>query len=397
MPTLETHHEALHSLLGPGVISQDDALVRAVPRNPEEVAATLAYADEHQLPVRIEGGRTKSAWGNPVDAGMVISTAALHGLREHAWQDLTATVWAGTSWSHLQAQLAAHGQSVALDPLWPDHATVGGIIATNDSGALRTRYGSLRDLIIGMTVVLADGTVARTGGKVVKNVAGYDLHKLMTGAYGTLGLITEATFRLHPIPKSSGTWTIASTDLAALDRARYNLADSTLPLEALQLRTSSPGFALDVKLVFGPDRLEAVTRQLRSLVAPLEVASGQEDVWSGREVLFTAETVTVKVTLVASALASFSHDVHEVGGQSVAQQCGILLAKLPPDPSLLARLRQKAEASGGSLTLLSWPASVAGRPDAWAQSGDALPLMREIKRRFDPNRILNPGCFVDGI
>jgi glycolate oxidase FAD binding subunit len=101
----------------------------------------------------------------------------------------------------MQQSLAKHGQFVALDPLSPDRATIGGIAATNDSGSLRLRYGSLRDLIIGMTIVLADGTIARSGGKVVKNVAGYDLHKLMIGAFGTLGIITEITFHLHSIPK----------------------------------------------------------------------------------------------------------------------------------------------------------------------------------------------------
>ncbi len=120
---------------------------------------------------------------------------------EHTWQDLTCTVQAGCTWQSLQDALAQHGQFVALDPLWPERATVGGIIASNDSGSLRLRYGSLRDLVIGMTVVLADGTVAQVGGKVVKNVAGYDLHKLLIGAFGTLGVITEVTFRLHAIPR----------------------------------------------------------------------------------------------------------------------------------------------------------------------------------------------------
>ena len=123
---------------------------------------------------------------------------------------MTATVEAGCSWSAMQAALARHGQFVALDPLWPDRATVGGIVATNDSGPLRLRYGSLRDLIIGMTIVLADGTIARTGGKVVKNVAGYDLHKLMTGAFGTLGIITEVTFRLHSVPRHTRSFTVTS-------------------------------------------------------------------------------------------------------------------------------------------------------------------------------------------
>ena len=120
---------------------------------------------------------------------------------------MTCTVEAGCCWESMQSELKRHGQMVALDPLWPDRATVGGIVACNDSGALRLKFGGLRDLIIGMTIVLADGTIAKTGGKVVKNVAGYDLHKLMTGSFGTLGVIAEVNFRLHPVEEHVRTWT----------------------------------------------------------------------------------------------------------------------------------------------------------------------------------------------
>ena len=147
------------------------------------------------------GGGTKQGWGYPVAPALVLEMHRLNVLREHTWQDMTCTVEAGCTWASLQSALAQHGQYVALDPLWPERATVGGIVATNDSGALRLRYGGLRDLIIGMTIVLADGTIAHTGGKVVKNVAGYDLHKLMIGAFGTLGVITSVNFRLHSMPQ----------------------------------------------------------------------------------------------------------------------------------------------------------------------------------------------------
>ena len=155
------------------------------------------------------GGGTKQGWGYPVAPALVLEMQRLNVLREHTWQDMTCTVEAGCTWAALQSGLAEHGQYVALDPLWPEQATVGGIVATNDSGALRLKYGGLRDLIIGMTIVLADGTIARTGGKVVKNVAGYDLHKLMIGAFGTLGVITSVNFRLHPLPADARTWSFA--------------------------------------------------------------------------------------------------------------------------------------------------------------------------------------------
>src|ERR1035441_10092832 len=131
---------------------------------------------------------------------------------EVAGGDMTATVEAGCTFQQLQQTLAEHGQRLALDPLWPDQATIGGILATNESGPLRIRFGSLRDLVIGITLALPDGTLAKSGGKVVKNVAGYDLPKLATGSLGTLGIITQAIFRLHPVPRESRTLSFSNTD-----------------------------------------------------------------------------------------------------------------------------------------------------------------------------------------
>src|SRR5204863_7556855 len=136
----------------------------------------------------------------------------------------------------LQETLAQHGQRLALDPLWPEKATVGGILSANDSGALRLRYGGLRDLIIGVTLALADGTLAASGGKVVKNVAGYDLPKLATGAFGTLGVITQATFRLHPLPRHTRTLTVRLENLSELQRFMLAVQDSRLAHAALQAR-----------------------------------------------------------------------------------------------------------------------------------------------------------------
>jgi glycolate oxidase FAD binding subunit len=306
-------------------------------------------------------------------------------------------VAAGTAWDTLQRALAVHSQRVALDPLWPSTATVGGAIACNDSGALRSRYGSLRDLIIGMTIVLADGTIAKSGGKVVKNVAGYDLHKLMTGAFGTLGVITEVTFRLHPLPKSSATWTIESDDATVLDRVRHQIADSTIFFEALQMRTLGSGFALDVGLVSRPECIEDHSRRLHALVAPLSIAATGDEVWSIRERSFNAGKVTAKVTISAVQIAALTSHILSIGGECVTQQSGIMTAALPPDRTLISSLRDKVEAVGGSLMVLHWPADVAPGLEMWGAPDSSFPLMREIKRRFDPNRTLNPGRFLGGI
>ena len=158
------------------------------PSSETELAAALRCGDAAGLGVVPRGGGTKTGWGNPpVRADLILSTARLNRVIEHAWADLTVSVEAGCTIQNLQNALAEHGQRIAVDPLWPERATVGGILSTNDSGTLRIRYGALRDLIIGVTIALPDGTLASSGGKVVKNVAGYDLPKLATGALGTLG------------------------------------------------------------------------------------------------------------------------------------------------------------------------------------------------------------------
>ncbi len=172
-----------------GVLPQ----IVAEPATEQELAKVLKLADEAGLAVIPRGGGTKVDWGNPPGrADLILSTLRLNRILEHAWADLTVTVEAGCTIGKLQGTLAKHGQRLALDALWPEHATVGGMLSTNDSGALRLRFGSLRDLIIGVTLALPDGTLASSGGKVVKNVAGYDLPKLATGALGTLGVITRA-------------------------------------------------------------------------------------------------------------------------------------------------------------------------------------------------------------
>ncbi|MGA7448854.1 MAG: FAD-binding oxidoreductase, partial [Terriglobales bacterium] len=203
----------------------DDVLPHMViePGNAAEVAGALKVAMGAGLKVIPRGGATKMGWGNPPRGGeLVLSTRRLDRVVEHAWGDMTATAEAGCTFQQLQQTLAEHGQRLALDPLWPERATIGGILATNDSGPLRIRFGSLRDLIIGITLALPDGTLAKSGGKVVKNVAGYDLPKLATGSLGTLGIITQAIFRLHPVPRESRTLSFSISDGPTSDGGSMN-------------------------------------------------------------------------------------------------------------------------------------------------------------------------------
>src|SRR5229473_900768 len=189
------------------------------PGTASEIAEILRLSNDAGLAVIPRGSGTKLGWGNPPSrADLILSTARLTEIIEHAWADLTVSVEAGCTAQRLQETLAQHGQRLALDPLWPEKATIGGVLSTNDSGTLRLRFGALRDLIIGVTIALPDGTLASSGGKVVKNVAGYDLQKLATGALGTLGVITRAVFRLHPVPRAAKTFSFTAESFPAMQR-----------------------------------------------------------------------------------------------------------------------------------------------------------------------------------
>src|SRR5437879_482037 len=200
-----------------------------------ELSEILRLSNEAGLAVIPRGNGTKLGWGNPpTRADLILSTTRLNEIIEHAWADLTVTVEAGCTIQRLQETLSQHGQRLALDPLWPEKATVGGVLSTNDSGALRLRFGALRDLIIGVTIALPDGTLASSGGKVVKNVAGYDLPKLVTGALGTLGVITRAVFRVHPLPRHMRSFSISAADGVEMQQFVLAVQNSKLAHTFLQ-------------------------------------------------------------------------------------------------------------------------------------------------------------------
>src|SRR6267142_3606367 len=244
------------------------------PGTERELAEILRLSNEGGVAVIPRGGGTKLSWGNPpVRADLILSTARLTKIIEHAWADLTVTVEAGCTIQKLQETLAQHGQRLALDPLWPEKATVGGVLSTNDSGALRLRFGALRDLIIGVTIALPDGTLASSGGKVVKNVAGYDLPKLVTGALGTLGVITRAVFRLHPLPLNSHSFSISTVNAEETQKFVLAVQDSKLAHTFLQSHFSDEKPPASDILFEGTEAgLAAQEAQLRNLAAPASVS-----------------------------------------------------------------------------------------------------------------------------
>jgi glycolate oxidase FAD binding subunit len=399
MSRVEDYGRALESVSGAECLRREDGGWTVSPGSMAEAAATLRFANEERIAVCPWGGGTKQGWVEGARPGVILRTHRMSRVLEHTWQDMTCTVEAGCTWAAMQVELARHGQFVALDPLWPERATVGGVCAANDSGALRLKYGSLRDLVIGMTIVLADGTVAKTGGKVVKNVAGYDLHKLMTGAFGTLGLITEVTFRLHSMARDTRSVTVSSRDVEPLGRFMLKLMDSHRATQSIQLRGDGEGFHLDVRLAALPQVLEVHGRGLvaDAVGMGLATAATEAEVWTARERLFgSGDCVVFKATMLPTMLAEVAGTVHALGGSSVGQSVGVLTGRVPVmNWAGVATMRQRLEATGGSLVVLERPEEMV--VDRWGAEPSALPLMREIKRQFDLKGTMNPGRFLGGI
>src|SRR5712691_9490753 len=383
------------------------------PGSPEELSRVLRAADAAGLAVIPRGGGTKLGWGLPPRrTDLILSTARLNRVIEHAWADMTATIEAGCTVAALQRTLAEHGQRLALDPLWPERATIGGILSTNDSGALRVRYGSLRDLIIGVTLALPDGTLAKSGGKVVKNVAGYDLPKLATGALGTLGVITRAVFRVHPLPKEICTLACICDDAAEAQRLVLAVQDSKLAHSALQIRCGGKAQPrVDVLFEATQAGLAAQTEQLKSIARNIIFLDSNSEVWNARQELYSAvkadganfaivkfSTLPGQPANTIGALTSLCADA--VRWSAVVQATGIgcvcLQGEGPAIESALRSLRRNPEGTEGSLVVHHPPAAVC-RMEAWGDAGDALPLMRAVKQQLDPKNTLNPGRFVGGI
>jgi glycolate oxidase FAD binding subunit len=408
MMTQEEALKRLAEIAGPADAQLAGDAIRVAPGTAEQIAEVLRFANENGLSVVPTGGGSKLGWGNRVTPEIFLDMKRMNAVREHAWQDLTCTVEAGCAWAAMVRELAQHGQMVALDPLWPDRATVGGVVATNDSGTLRVRYGGLRDLVIGMTIVLADGTIAKTGGKVVKNVAGYDLHKLMTGSFGTLGVITEVNFRLHPVEQRTEDWTVEG-DTETLSALMMRVLGSTMQVSAMQLRGlhRESSDRLDIRFCGSAECLARHREELKAMAGNLAVAAAGDRIWSAREQLINdaegRDGLVFKATMLPGQIADAHKRLAAWGGETicVTQASGIMTAavldRYTYAEQLIGEMRESLRASGGSLTILRVPETMRGEIDVWDCRADSLPLMREIKRRFDPNRVLNPGRFVGGI
>lgn len=389
----------------------------AYPKSVEDVSRVLAWANKNGLKVVPCGSRTKLDRGNaPSACDLLLDLSGLAGVIEHAAGDMTVRVMAGTRLEDLQARLGAQGQSLAIDP--PVPGTVGGLIATADSGPRRLRYGGVRDLILGVTFVRTDGTVARGGGKVVKNVAGYDLPKLMTGALGTLGVIVEANFRLYPVPPASMTVACECSIEEASTLAERVMAAGLVPTGADYRTGDTPANGiLAVRFETSPVAAEEQSKTAEALLSSAGVRTWRMEkraeaaLWDefGGVVRTDEGDVLGRLTttihdlprLVSSAREAanlagvwFEARAHVRHGQAVLCWRGVKADNVLP---LLRLARKEAEARGSSLVVWRAPGEVRAQFDAWGDPGEGIGLMRRVKAQFDPNNTLNPGRFVGGI
>src|SRR5713226_10682525 len=314
------------------------------PGTASEIAEILRLSNDAGLAVIPRGSGTKLGWGNPPSrADLILSTARLTEIIEHAWADLTVSVEAGCTIQRLQETLAQHGQRLALDPLWPEKATVGGVLSTNDSGALRLRFGALRDLIIGATIALADRTLASSGGKVVKNVAGYDLPKLVTGALGTLGVITRVVFRVHPLPHHSRSFTVSNANAEETQKFVLTVQDSKLAHTSLQSHFSDENPPASDILFEGTEAgVAAQETQLRNLARPASVSGASTSTLMAREELWafsdSASTAIAKISILpanmarAMKLVAHSANAHELRWKALLYATGIGWLRLDGKP-----------------------------------------------------------------
>ena len=379
--------------------------VVAYPESAEQVGAILRLASENGWAVVPRGGGTKMGLGNiPRGADVVVCTTAMDSVIEYEPADLVVTVQAGLRLADLQRRLAEHGQCLALDPPLPEQATIGGIIAANASGPLRLRHGTVRDVLIGVTVVNAAGAVTRGGGKVVKNVTGYDMCKLYTGSLGTLGVIVEASLKLAPLPAMERTTLAWFAGLGEAFAAARVIYEAALPIRSCELLAPPAaaalgqpgGYLLAVRIGGGE---AAVERQQRDVAAACANAESIQTLEGGE---------------IWRAIQDFGRGQNQTIAKLSSQpsRTGELLAVLPPPATFMSHVLsgvtfvfgEEAEAAveaarelGGYAVLEVCSLEVKRRLDVWGPVGDDFRLMERIKHEFDPAGILNPGRYVGGL
>lgn len=391
------------------------------PNTGDELKSLINKTYNHNWRLMGCGSGSKLGWGGvSKKIDLVVSTKRLNKIIEHAVGDLTVTVEAGVKFADLQVILGKFGQFLPLEPAYPQEATLGGIVATADSGSLRHRYGGIRDMLLGISFVRSDGQLAKAGGRVVKNVAGYDLMKLFTGSYGTLGIFTELTFRVYPIPQASTTVVLIGEQEVIATATQILLASALTPTAVDLLSTQ-----LVTKLGFGQGfglivRFQSVTESVKEQSSRLLLigeklglkstiyADDNEQLWQSlSEQIWTTPqktAVVCKIGILPTAAMSILIQLDQlastpgIGLIHAGSGLGLLkLDALTVTAQTIIELRQSCQAKNGFLTILEAPATIKKQIDAWGYNGNALEIMRQIKQQFDPKNLLSPNRFVGEI
>jgi glycolate oxidase FAD binding subunit len=391
------------------------------PENEQELSRLFEEFSRDSLKTRIFGAGTKANLGNPLGpCQRLVSSARLAGLVDYQPEDLTITIQAGMPFAKMQSILGEQGQMLPLDPPGMEGQTIGGVLATNQSGPRRLLYGTARDLLIGCRFVLSDGSIGHSGGRVVKNVAGYDLHKLFIGSFGTLGMLTEVTFKVVPQPQFSGAGqaefaSVAQACQAARQCVRSNLTPSALEIVQEDISPNAP-----CKLIFAAEGMRvAVDGQLAGLgeICRKAGATSVELLENGPvalEALANLENrsnrpegqpLQIKVATTLTGLPQAHSLLAEIGraagneaqvvsraGNGIAYLLAQLdLAKLEEVVPLIKKAREASQVDGGSLVVERAPVELWSQLDAWGEFGDATASMRALKNALDPQHLLNPG------
>ena len=436
MMTSNSLHDELEQIAGKTNILQEEQITEysfdgivpkivVLPTSVQQVQDILRYASQQGYTVIPAGSGTKLGIGNLSEkCDIVIALTRLNGIVEYEPADLTVTVEAGIRLTDLQTELAKNRQFLPLNPSYADRCTIGGIVATNSSGPLRLRYGTARNQVLGLRVVHANGTVVKSGGKVVKNVAGYDLNKLYIGSYGTLGIITEVTLKLSPLPVCNAI--IAAQFQTVQDAVKTGLSvvsSQTLPT-FVNLSVNHP-IELFVEhrstliIGFGGEP-ETVSWQLNTVQTLLEQNSADgvqivEDethdsmcfkIQEFSNVVSELDNVIVKVNLKRTDIANYLDEVIEDTDKvMVLLGNGVIYFKKPICSGIdlqqvantLTHMRQRAIDVGGNLIIESAPTELKRLIGVWGPIGSTLNLMKQIKAKFDTDALFNPGRFVSSI
>lgn len=389
------------------------------PHSQESLAEVVKLASKEGWTILPCGNGSKLDWGGLVNnPQLVISTQKLDRIVEHAVGDLTVTVEAGVRLSQLQTVLQQVNQFLPLDPTYPDSATIGGIVATADAGSWRQRYGGVRDLVLGLSFVRADGKIAKAGGRVVKNVAGYDLMKLFAGSYGTLGIISQVTFRAYPIPETSET-IVLTGEANAIATAAGIVLKSGLTPTAADLLSPSVVRRLEIGQEMGlMVRFQSIAESVKEQVSQLEKIGqelglqsslyrqdNQADLWQRSRammgILDRQPGITCKIGILPTAavnfLERFDRLTTQTGFATINVGSGLGRLRLEEKEGVLDGIKEArslCQGDRGFLTILEAATSIKAKIEPWGYTGNALEMMNRIQQKFDRDRLFSPARFL---